>query len=225
MSTGGSRKQINLYQAEFRPPQIVLPTRSLLLGVAMFAAGLLLLQAWDSWQFRRYRQEADRMSAAAERIERRLAEVAPVTHPADAKVVAEAEVLEARIRALQLAEDAVASGALGSEAGYAAQFLALSRATVPGAWLTHVAITGNGQVMDLQGRALQGGAPARLIAALGRQPLFRGLSYAALDVHPPETKEGAGPGPVAPPNFLEFSLSAQPNGTNAAAAATAKGGA
>ena len=207
------RKQINLYQAAFRPPQTVLPTQSLLLGVAAFAVGLLLLHAWGSWKFSHYRQEADKLTAQAERIEHQLEQIARAGRQADPQVVAEAGILEAQVRALQLAQETVASGALGSETGYSAQFLGLSRATVPGAWLTRIEISGQGREMNLEGRALQGEDPARLIAALSRQPLFMGLSYAALEVHPAEEGEksdqadGRGP-PAKGTDFLAFSLSA-----------------
>jgi hypothetical protein len=206
------RKQINLYQATFRPPQIVLPTQSLLLGVAVFAAGLLLLHAWDSWKFSLYRQDVDRMTAQSERMVQQLEQTARSGPQADPQVETEASALEARVRALQRAQEAIASGALGSASGYSAQFLGLSKATVPGAWLTRIEVSGQGREMNLEGRALQGEDPARLIAALGHQPLFVGLSYAALDVHPPEEEkpgQADGNGKTGKDmDFLEFFLSA-----------------
>lgn len=214
-----NRKQINLYQAEFRPPRIVLPTRSLLLGVAAFTAGLLGLHAWDSWKLGLYQQEAQRMSERAERVERQLEQAARGGRQADPHVVAEAEALEARVHALQFAQEAMAGGELGSETGYAAQFLALSRATVPGAWLTRIEISNRGRAMNLEGRVLHGEDPARLIAALGRQPLFMGLSYAALNVQPPKDEETPGDAQAKPAQargFLEFSLSAHVPGAKAA---------
>lgn len=209
---GAGRKQINLYLAEFRPVRIFLPAQSLLLGVAVFAAGLLLLYAWGSWSLRAYRQEADQVTAQAERIEHQLAQAAGQPRQADPQVVTEAEALEARTLALGQAQAAIAGGALGSEVGYAAQFLALSRATVPGAWLTRVEISGNGREMNLAGGALKGEDPARLIAALGSQTLFTGLSYAGLDVRPaepPPREKGQEKAPPAQPSYLEFSLSAR----------------
>lgn len=214
ISARTGRKQINLYQAAFHPPQIILPTQSLLLGVAVFTACLLGLHAWDSWKFSQYRQEANRLTAQAERMVRQLDLTARPGRPADPQVEAEASALEARVRALQLAQEAIASGVLGNTTGYSAQFVGLSKATVPGAWLTRIEVSGQGREMNLAGRALQGEDPARLIAALGRQPLFMGLSYAALEVHPPADVEKPGQAdgdskPAKGMDFLEFSLSAR----------------
>lgn len=206
------RKQINLYQAEFRPPQILLPTQSLLLGVVVFTVGLLLLYVWDSWKLVQYRQETQRMEDQANRMAQ-LLETAPPDHQVDPRVEAEAIALEGRVRALQLAQEAIASGALGNPAGYSAQFLGLSRTTVPGVWLTRIEVTGQGREINLAGRTLQGEGPARLIAALASQPQFVGLSYAAMDVHPPtEGKPGQADGndePAKRLDFLEFSMSAR----------------
>lgn len=182
------QKQINLYQAEFRPVQVALPTASLLLGVTVFAAGLLLVHALDAWQFEKFRTEVDALSSQADQLEQRLAGASQNMRQADPQVVAEAAQLENRIRALEQAHTAINSGEIGSVTGYAAQFSALKLATAPGAWLTHIDISNRGHDMSLTGGALQGDAPANLIAALRRQPLFTGLTYAGLQVSP--FKEG-----------------------------------
>jgi Tfp pilus assembly protein PilN len=182
------QKQINLYQAEFRPVQVALPTGSLLLGVVVFAVGLLLVHGLDAWQFEKFRTDVDALSRQADQLEQRLARASQSIRQADPHVVAEAAQLETRIRSLEQAHTAINSGAMGSAAGYAAQFSALKLATAPGAWLTHVDISNRGHDMSLTGGALQGDAPANLIAALRRQPLFTGLTYAGLQVNP--AKEG-----------------------------------
>lgn len=223
-----SRKQINLYQEAFRPARVALPAQSLFLGVAAFALGLVALSAWDAWRVAQLRGETDGVVARADAVARQVERAAQAGAQADPAVVAEAAELEARVRALQAAEAAVASGVLGSETGYSAQFRALARARVPGAWLTGVEIAnqganqgaGRGLEMNLRGRALDGEAPARLIAGLRREPLFHGLTYAALTVRPPAAPGQGGaqtgtPGTPAeakdatPPRFLEFSLDAR----------------
>lgn len=210
-----SRKQINLYQAEFRPAPVVLPAQSLLLGVAAFTLGLLALSAWDGWRLARLRAETDQVVARAEAVARQVEQAGVSVARTDPAIIAEAETLEARTRALQAAQAAVASGALGGETGFSAQFRALARTTVPGAWLTGVEIADRGREMNLHGRAVDGESPARLIASLRREPLFVGLSFAALDVHPPQAAAGE-PVPAqdkdkaaAPAPFLEFSLTAR----------------
>lgn len=218
-------KQINLYQSEFRPPKVVLPARALVLSGVVFMVGLLALYAWESWQLRQLKQQVAQIVQRADTVTRQVQAYAPGARQADPSVAAEAQKLEARVRALQLAQDAIASGALGAETGYSAQFRALARAVgnPAGAWLTRVTLSDSGHAMDLQGRALTGAAAARLIANLRREPLFVGLSFAGLDVHAPKSedaaeesvaaqpiaKSGRSLEPRTPPRFLEFSLNAR----------------
>lgn len=208
-----SRKQINLYQAEFRPVPVALPAQSLLAGVAAFTLGLLLLYAWDAWRVARLRAETDQVVARAEAVARQVEGAAMGVARADPAIVAQAAALEARTRALEAAQAAVAGGELGSETGFSAQFRALARTTVPGAWLTRVEIAERGRAIDLHGRAVDGESPARLIASLRREPLFVGLSFAALEVRPPQAPAGEPvPGKTreaTAPRFLEFSLTAR----------------
>jgi hypothetical protein len=218
-------KQINLYQADFRPPKVILPARAMVFSSVVFMAGLLALYAWGNWQLRQLKGQVAQVVQRADALTLQMQANAPGARQADPTVAAEAQALEVRVRALQLAQDAIAHGELGSETGYSAQFRALARAVgttaSPGAWLTGVTITEGGHAMDLQGRALSGSDTARLIANLRREPLFIGLSFAALDVHPPklENKTEASAklasatlpvGKPAPqPRFLEFSLNAR----------------
>ncbi|MEW6676831.1 MAG: hypothetical protein AB1421_02830 [Pseudomonadota bacterium] len=231
MSHGPPRKQINLYLAEFRPPQHILPTHALLFGAAIFAAGLAALHLWDVWRLGPYRQEADQAEARAALVERQLAQLTGEGTRADPAIIAEAESLEARILALRTAQDSIAAGALGSETGYAAHFQALSRARVPGAWLTRIEVAEAGKAMSLEGRALHGEDPARLIAMLGRQPMLAGLTYAGLEVQPPTPETAsAGPAPetastpARTADYLEFTLAARLENPDAKPAQSKAGG-
>ena len=212
-------KQINLYQSEFRPPKILLPARALALSGVVFLVGLLALYAWGGWQLNRLRGQVEQVVQRADAVSRQVQAHAPGARQADPTLAAEAQVLEARVRALQHAQDAIASGELGAEIGYSAQFRALARAVgnpaSPGAWLTGITLSDSGRAMDLRGRALTGADPARLIANLRREPLFVGLSFAGLEVVTPQPKKTAQPEgqevskSLAAPRFLEFSLNAR----------------
>lgn len=209
-------KHINLYQAAFHPPRTILPARQLLASGAVFLGGLLAVYAWDTWRLQQLRQEVAQLAQQAAKLEAR-AKTAATPRQADPQVLAEGETLETRLRHLQLAQQAVASGALGSETGYAAQFRALARARVPGAWLTRIEIDERGREMNLYGRARSGEDSARLIASLRREPLLVGLSFASLTLEPPQEEKverelGAAPARTpskTPPPYLEFVLSAR----------------
>lgn len=211
-------KQINLYQAEFRPPNVLLPAHKMAWSGGVFIVGLLALYFWNGWQLRQLQQQVGLVVQHAEAVNRQVQGSTPGAAQASPELLRQAETLEAQVRSLQQAQDAIASGAVGSEAGYAAQFQALARAVgnsaSPGAWLTGVTLFDNGHAMDLRGRTLGGAETAHLISNLRREPLFVGLSFAALQVMPPPPKVGeaatAQPvSPPPPPRYLEFSLNAR----------------
>lgn len=203
-------KQINLYQAEFRPVRVVLPARTLFLGALGLAACLLALYAWESWQLGQFREQVAAVTAQADKLAARVGTGNTPPRAADPQILAEAARLEARLATLDRAQAAVAAGSLGSATGYAAQFQALARATSPGAWLTRVDVTDQGREVNLKGRALTGEDTARLVASLRGQPVFAGLNYALLDVAPPAGGNPSGTpseqAAAAPPRFLEFTL-------------------
>jgi Tfp pilus assembly protein PilN len=209
-------KQINLYQAEFRPPKILLPARALVLSGVVFWAGLLALYGWQSWQLKQVQTQVDAVVKRADAMTRQVAASQPGARTPNLNLVQEAQTLETRVRALQLAQDAIANGELGSETGFSAQFRALARTTAPGAWLTGVTILDAGRGLTLQGRALTSADAARLIANLRQQALFVGLSFAGLEVRPPESPAASARTPNKPaeqtnaaPRFLVFSLNAR----------------
>jgi hypothetical protein len=216
-------KQINLYQAEFRPPRVVLPARSLALSGVVFLLGLLALYGWQSWALKQLQVQVSQVEQRANAVTRQVAASVVGAQDSDVALVREAQSLESRVRALKLAQDAVANGELGSETGYSAYFLALARTVrTNGAWLTGVTVDESGRALSLQGRALSGADAARLVADLRRDPVFVGLSFSGLTLAPPEASPKRGDEPVehtaSTPRFLIFTLNARQTDTDRAAA-------
>ena len=207
-------KQINLYQAEFRPPKVLLPARSLAMSGGVFLLGLLALYGWESWNLKQLQVQVRQVETHANAVTRQI-EASAVGKPgSDTALVRETQSLESQLRALKLAQDAVASGELGSETGYSAYFLALARTVrTTGAWLTGVTVDESGRALSLQGRTLSGADAARLVADLRRDPVFVGLSFSGLTVATPEASPKRGEEPVkhtaATPRFLIFTLNAR----------------
>lgn len=200
-------KQINLYQAAFHPRRVVLPARELLAGAGLFLLGLILLAAWDAWQLAALHGEVVQLQRRAADLETRV-KISTASRQVDPQLLAETTALEGRLRHLESARQAIASGALGSPTGYAAQFRALARSRVEGAWLTRIEIDEGGRALTLSGRALDGDASARLIAGLKREPLFAGLHFATLNLAPPKSDEADAAKTSKP--WLEFRLGARP---------------
>jgi Tfp pilus assembly protein PilN len=221
-------KQINLYQAEFRPPRVLLPARSLALSGVVFLLGLLALFGWENLKLKQLQAQVSQVEQRANAVTQQI-ETSVVGAPGrDAALIREAQSLEERVRVLKRAQDAVASGELGSETGYSAYFLALSRTVrTKGAWLTGVTVAESGRALSLQGRALSGADAARLVADLRRDPVFVGLSFSGLTVAPPETNPKRGDEPAEQaaetPRFLIFTLDARQTEQDSAAASKVVG--
>lgn len=209
-------QQINLYQAEFRPNQVLLPTTMLLRGLALWVVGLAVVYAYDAWQLNQTHGDLAGVEQRVLRLESQLTEMQSrlAGQGADEALVKQAEAVEARLHALSLAHEAIQQGALGSEQGYAEHFRALGRAIVPDVWLTGIRLQGREPALSLDGRTLEGDGPARFVQGLRREPYFRGLNFAALVIERPATQPGpveaqATPGKDAGmPRYLEFSLRA-----------------
>jgi MSHA biogenesis protein MshI len=180
-------KQINLYQAEFRPTKVVMPARLLLSSVALFLLILFALYGWGHWQLKNLQVEVVQAEQNANAATSQLAASLGKMHKIDPNLATETQSLEARVRTLQLAQDAISKGELGSDTGYSVYFRALANIVHSGAWLTKVTISDRGRAMDLQGRVLTGADSARLIANLRNAPLFVGLSFSGLVVGSPNS--------------------------------------
>lgn len=205
-------KQINLYQAEFHPPRVILPVRHLVPIVVLALAVLVGMVAVANWRLHQVKTELEQIRHQDEEVEQQLAAIGTEKGQADAKLLAQISATEAKVHALSLAQDAIKGGELGSREGYSGQFRALARASVAGIWLTRVEVTDQGHAVDLFGRSLQGEAHARLLNALRREPLFVGLSYERLGVQPGEgAMMSQSEQPVAP-RFLEFALTTRLDG-------------
>jgi hypothetical protein len=99
---------------------------------------------------------SSRSSNSADAVTRQVETSAPGAATGRIRRLARGATLEARCALLQLAQEAIAGGEVGSETGYSAQFpRAVPRAATasPGAWLTGVVLFDNGRAMDLRGRA------------------------------------------------------------------------
>ena len=205
-------KQINLYQATFRPAIIALPARKMAFSGAVFSLGMLAMYALNDWQLRQLHQQIAQIEQRADAVARQVQASAPTARQADPAVELEAQSIEASIQTLHRAKEAIASGVVGSETGFAAQFRALALTTHSGAWLTGVAVSDSGRALDLQGRALSGAAAAGLIGNLRRESVFAGLSFSGLKITPPESAAATPenkPTARVPPPFLTFSLVAR----------------
>lgn len=114
-------------------------------------------------------------------------------------------------------------GGLASADGFAQFLHGLARQTVNGVWLTGFSVNEGGHDMELRGRALQAALLPDYIRRLNGEAVFRGRSFASIDVHRADGDKPApeGAGRNALPRFVEFVLLGTAVGAAPAAATLA----
>jgi hypothetical protein len=198
-------QHINLYHAQFRPPRNPLPARYILAGAGLMLLVMLGLAGFDRWQLNLAKDNLATLETRADRLEAQMNGLASQVagRQADPALAGELARLEAGLVALNRAEQAIRSGALGSATGYSGYFAALSRVRVAEVWLVGIDLGGEPARLSLSGRALADDGPVRYVGALRREPALAGLGFAGLEI-----KEAAGADGKRPAG-LEFHLAAQ----------------
>jgi len=122
--------------------------------------------------------------------------------------------LEAELKQARESMDALKSGVLGTQEGFAEYLRAFSRQSLNGLWLTGLVIGGGGQV-EIRGRVVSPDLVPAYIQRLNREKALAGRSFARLEVAQPKAepekgkdKDKAQDGKMmaAPPRYLDFSL-------------------
>lgn len=199
-------QQINLFNPLFLKQRNIFSAAAMAPALGLLLAGMLAMGWYARQNVGQLQAEADSgrdlLAQREERLNKVKTEFAPRVRSADMDTeLAEAE---ARIVALRKVAGVIERGELGNKRGYAEYFRALARQNVAGVWLTGVSISGAGNELGLQGRALD---PALVPAYLGRlahEPVMRGKTFGSLNI----TRAGAKDAP--PAAFVEFSLDATP---------------
>jgi len=124
------------------------------------------------------RAETEHAIKEAARLEQLLAQVPSAASAQSEKLNSE----EREVVALETIAARLSSGALGRAGSFTEHLRALGRATVDGVWLTTIKVNHATGTLTLEGKALDASRVPALIDALGRQPLFAGTQFAAIEV-------------------------------------------
>jgi Tfp pilus assembly protein PilN len=151
-------------------------------GVAALATLVVLGAAVIAFIDRRgadaARAETEHAAKEAARLEQLLAQVPSAASAQSEKLNSE----EREVIALETIAARLSSGALGRAGSFTEHLRALGRATADGVWLTAIKVNHTTGTLTLEGKALDASRVPALIDALGRQPLFAGTQFAAIEV-------------------------------------------
>jgi hypothetical protein len=197
-------QQINLFNPIFLKQKKVFTAVAMAQALGVLLAGALMVAFYARHNVAALQREADSGRERLAQREQRLAKVKVEFSPRQKSAALDAEIAEAeaRLKALRDVSGVLERGELGNTSGYAEYFKALARQNIAGVWLTGVSISGAGNELGVQGRALD---PALVPAYLGRlthEQVMRGKAFGSLKIgQPAPGKDGA-----APPPYVEFSL-------------------
>jgi Tfp pilus assembly protein PilN len=199
-------QQINLFNPIFLKQKKIFSAGAMAQALCVLLAGVLAVGFYARQNVRDLQTEADagreRLAQREERLNKVKAEFAPRVKSAELDAqLAEAE---ARIEALRKVAGVLERGELGNTRGYAEYFKALARQNPSGVWLTGVSISGAGNDLSVQGRALDPALVPAYLGRLAREPVMRGKTFGSLKISQASAKDA----PAAP--FVEFSLDATP---------------
>lgn len=212
--------QINLFNPVFLKQKKLFNAVAMAEALCVLLAGVLAVAFYARHNVAGLQREADggreRLAQREERLVKVKAAFAP--RPKSAELDAQLAEAETGIAALRKVAVVIERSELGNIAGYAETFKALARQNPNGVWLTGVSISGAGNDLGVQGRALD---PALVPAYLGRlknEPVLRGKAFGSLKIseggataasdgkdNPATPQVGSS---VAP--FVEFSVAAAP---------------
>jgi hypothetical protein len=205
-------QQINLFNPIFLKQKKIFTALPMAEALGVIVAGALLLDWYAAQRVADLQREADEGKALLAGREQRLvkanAQFAPRAR--DVRLAAELAEAQAELKALHDVSSVLQGGALGNTAGYAEYFRALSRQNVSGLWLTGVTISGAGNDIGVQGRAMQATLIPNYIARLTGERVMHGKSFSSLNIGRPEAAQPTQPAPQgaapAAAPFVEFSL-------------------
>ena len=205
--------QINLFNPIFLKQKKLFNAGAIAQALGVLLAGVLAMAFYASHNVAGLQRDAnggrDRLAQRESRLVKVKAGFAP--RAKSAELDAQLAEAEARIMALRKAATIIERGELGNTAGYAEYFKALARQNPNGVWLTGVSISGAGNELGVQGRALDAALVPAYLGRLKNEPVMRGKTFGSLKISEGSAKDAkdAKDSPAAP--FVEFTLDAVPD--------------
>lgn len=179
-------QQINLYNSAFLRRHEAISAVNLAIAVgALMTLLLTIYVALFVWAERRV------AAAAADEVhlnEHRLRMAALIKardeRKPDPGLASDLEKIRAAVRAKQEIADLIDAGVPGTGKGYAEYMRALARQVTPGLWLTGFVFGDAGKRMEIRGRMVAPDALPEFIARLNGEEVFKGHSFASLNIAP-----------------------------------------
>lgn len=178
-----SVQHLNLLDASLLPPKARYTAGQGLIGLGVIALGVIVAGLAMRWAGSEQTRQATALQQGLPALQAQLAAPLPLQATADAQG-RQLNALRQEEAALQQLQQALDGGGVGRTEGYADYLLALSRQSAKGGnalWITGFKVLPDGQ-LELQGRMNDARALPDYLRRLNEEPLFRGRSFAQLNV-------------------------------------------
>ena len=204
-------QNINLFTPAFRKERRVVTLKALAACLGVVLLVLIGVVAYVSYEAaglaEEWRSTEALLKTKRGHLEKMTAEAA--ARKTSAALEAETKALDEELKQAREAMDALKSGVIGSQQGFAEYLRAFSRQSIAGLWLTGLTI-GGGEI-EIRGRTVNAELVPGYIQRLNREKVLAGRSFARLEMAQPKAEPDkakdkdakAGPRPA---RYLEFSL-------------------
>jgi hypothetical protein len=181
-------QQINLYQSQFRPKQIILPARQFLLIAFVMIAIFCVLSAY--LHFEQISQQAivtNQQEQLAKKETRLIALREQLAkYEENPLLKAELASLQQTYEENQDILDYLKNEQLGNQIGFSSTLEALSEQHISGLWLNQFSLLNAGQHTALNGQTSDATKVPEYIDSLGRSEQFNGKTFSVFQLQQPE---------------------------------------
>jgi len=175
-------QQINLYQAQFKPKQVILPPSQLLLIILLVITILAVISLYAS-------KENSVLHALIEKQQQQTMQ--------QIDVVTDTPLLDAELKKLQQQNQDkdslltyLTSHDFGNQLGFSESLKNLSQQRINNVWLTAFSFSDGGQAIKLEGKALQSSQIPLYIDNLARAKHFQGKQFSVFQLQQPKDDAG-----------------------------------
>lgn len=206
-------QQINLYVPELRrPPQRLGAIATLTLAGAS-ALACAVAAAALKWQADAHAQRSTALQQSTAQLQAQLAARAAAS-PSTRTNAQEIQRLRQQAAGQRQVQAALDAGTAAAGTALPSEFLlALARQSHPSLWITGFVVSADERTLEIRGRMLDASALPDYLRRLNAEALFKGRSFAQLDIRSPEPPAGADQ-PAATP-YPEFVLRSLPGARQA----------
>jgi hypothetical protein len=206
-------KQINLFNPIFLKQKKYFSSLAMLQALGVLIFGCAIMAAYAQYQVNGLSRESVSSTTQLKSVQDQLGKVVVEYGPKPKSQSLELQIqkAEAELNSIKKVFDILNRGDIGNTDGYSTYFRAFARQSMEGVWLTGLNLSGAGNEIGLQGRAVKPDLLPSYINRLKTETIMQGKSFGTLEMKSPQaaSMDRSAPGEnkaSETPAYIEFSL-------------------